>query len=225
MKLISFSLWGDNPKYTYGIIENVLLRDEIYPGWNIIVFHDETVPKNVMNVLRSFSGLSFQKMSTNEKSAGMYWRFLPISYDDVDVVIVRDADSRLNIREKAAVEEWLESDKLFHIMRDHKVGHRYKIMGGMFGAKKGAVDNMEKLIEEWGGKDKKINYKDDETFLEKVIYPKIEHSLMVHASSNKFENHAKDFPKTNYDKRASGVFIPNKHPHMFEKSNKLLISY
>ena len=32
-KVISFSLWGDNPKYTIGAIKNAELIDTIYPGW------------------------------------------------------------------------------------------------------------------------------------------------------------------------------------------------
>ncbi len=33
--------------------------------------------------------------------------------------IVRDADSRLNVREKAAVDAWIASGRPFHVMRDH----------------------------------------------------------------------------------------------------------
>lgn len=32
-KIIAFSLWGDNPKYTVGAIKNAKLTSEIYPGW------------------------------------------------------------------------------------------------------------------------------------------------------------------------------------------------
>ena len=65
----------------------------------------------------------------------MFWRFEPAGEEDVDVMISRDTDSRLNLREKFAVEEWLESDKGFHIMRDHP-HHGYPVLGGMWGANK-----------------------------------------------------------------------------------------
>jgi len=32
-KIISFSLWGDNPVYTQGAIRNAELAKEIYPDW------------------------------------------------------------------------------------------------------------------------------------------------------------------------------------------------
>ena len=38
LKVISFSLYGDNPKYTTGLINNVLLAEYFYPGWNIYIF-------------------------------------------------------------------------------------------------------------------------------------------------------------------------------------------
>ena len=32
-KIIAFSLWGDQPKYTVGAIKNADLAKEIYPDW------------------------------------------------------------------------------------------------------------------------------------------------------------------------------------------------
>ena len=33
MKLITFSLWGQDPKYLVGAIRNAELASEIYPDW------------------------------------------------------------------------------------------------------------------------------------------------------------------------------------------------
>ena len=32
-KIISFCLWGDDPKYTKGAIENADIATELYPSW------------------------------------------------------------------------------------------------------------------------------------------------------------------------------------------------
>ena len=61
------------------------------------------------------------------------WRILPLFDKKVDVFICRDADSRLSYREKAAVDEWLESNKALHIMRDHPKGHKTIMLAGMCG--------------------------------------------------------------------------------------------
>ena len=48
-------------------------------------------------------------------------------------MLSRDLDSRPTRREVAAVEEWLDSSKAVHIMRDHP-SHKAAIMAGMWGA-------------------------------------------------------------------------------------------
>ena len=49
---------------------------------------------------------------TGSKIPGMFWRFLPFDDKDVDIFIVRDTDSRINLREELAVKYWLESNKI-----------------------------------------------------------------------------------------------------------------
>jgi hypothetical protein len=49
---------------------------------------------------------------------GMLWRFTVAADPTVDRFIVRDVDSRLNYRERLAVEEWIQSGRPIHIMRD-----------------------------------------------------------------------------------------------------------
>lgn len=52
--------------------------------------------------------------------------------------IVRDSDSRLNARDRIAVEEWIESGKPIHSIRDH-VNHCFPMNGGMWGGIRGAI--------------------------------------------------------------------------------------
>jgi hypothetical protein len=49
----------------------------------------------------------------------MTWRFFPLLDQSVDRVMSRDSDSPILPREVDAVNEWLQSDKIFHAMRDH----------------------------------------------------------------------------------------------------------
>jgi len=49
----------------------------------------------------------------------MNWRFFPTLDPQVDIYACRDLDSRLSVREQAAVKKWLESDAILHSMRDH----------------------------------------------------------------------------------------------------------
>ena len=56
----------------------------------------------------------------------------PVLHQDVDVLLVRDLDSHISMREVSAVKEFLNSTKDFHIMRDHPF-HIQPIMGGLWG--------------------------------------------------------------------------------------------
>ena len=107
---------------------------------------------------------------------GMLWRFEAASDPDVEVMISRDVDSRLIPREKAAVDEWLESDKGFHIMRDHP-WHKYTILGGMWGAKKGTIPEMTDLIKDFERKD---TYGVDYDFCQNIVWPRVKDNCMIH---------------------------------------------
>lgn len=47
----------------------------------------------------------------------MIWRYFTIADEFVDVAVFRDSDSFILKREVDAVDEWLKSDKMGHIMR------------------------------------------------------------------------------------------------------------
>ena len=51
--------------------------------------------------------------------SGMFHRFLVAADNSVDSYIIRDVDSRLNARDRLAVEDWIKSKKSVHILRDH----------------------------------------------------------------------------------------------------------
>lgn len=59
---------------------------------------------------------------------GMLWRFTVADDARVHRFVVRDVDSRLNYRERFAVEEWVQSGKAVHVMRDHPY-HSAPVMG------------------------------------------------------------------------------------------------
>lgn len=173
-KVISYSLWGDNPKYTYGAIRNAELASSIYPDW-ICRFYINYIPENVLRKLKSLNVEIVQETGTADWR-GMFWRFQS-SYDpEVDISIFRDCDSRLNEREKSAVDAWVKSDKNFHIMRDHPF-HQYPILGGMWGYKKSTKYDMQHLFKQFLPTD---NYGTDYTFFQQILYPIIGEDKIVH---------------------------------------------
>jgi hypothetical protein len=52
VKVISFSLWGDNPTYTIGAIKNAELAKEYYPDFECWFYiHTESVPSTIIEKL------------------------------------------------------------------------------------------------------------------------------------------------------------------------------
>lgn len=177
MKIISFSLWGDDPKYTVGAIRNAELAKTIYPDWICRFYVGQSVPNQIVWFLESFDNTQVIKKPEPGDWTSMFWRFEPAGEEDVEVMISRDTDSRLNLREKAAVEQWLSSEKKFHIMRDHPF-HKFSVLGGMWGAKKGCLPNMKSMIDSFSQENA---YGTDYKFFDELKRTTLEDSvIMIH---------------------------------------------
>lgn len=180
MNIVSFSLWGDKPIYCEGAIKNVSLVKEIYEGWEMYVYYDNTVPKKYIDQLNSLGVTTIDV--TDKNMYGMFWRFLANDVDGDGYSIYRDCDSRVSLREKLAVDEWIESGKSLHVMRDHP-GHaiaygsfKKGILGGMWGSKRG-IFNIEEKIKNYSWDNSK--YGDDQKFLHDV-YKEFELDMLEH---------------------------------------------
>ena len=147
-KIISYSLWGNKPTYTVGALRNAELAKEIYPDWTCRFYVGKSVSADVINSLIQYDNTEVFVMNEQGDWTGMFWRFYPASDSDVSVMISRDTDSRLDMREKLAVDEWLVSGKSFHIMRDHPF-HATEILGGMWGVRGTILADMKTMITDY----------------------------------------------------------------------------
>ena len=177
MKLITFSLWGQDPKYLVGALKNAKLAKEIYPDWVCRFYVGQSVPNPVIYQLEEMDNVQVVQRPEFGDWRGMYWRFEAASESALEAMISRDTDSRLNKREKAAVEAWLSSDKGFHIMRDHPQ-HGFPVLGGMWGIKGGVLPEMTDLID---GFAQQNTYGTDYKFFAEAVLPILDEStIMIH---------------------------------------------
>jgi len=184
VKIVSYSLYGNQFRYTEPLILNAKYAKEFYPDWILRVYHDQTVSNDVLSILRNFNVqlINIENLpSTYLHLAPKFWRFLPILEENINAVIFRDADSLFTIREVKLVNKWLTSNKNFHIIRDHQL-HISPILAGMFGIKKGGFNifknqlfNNPKIIN-------KNTYNSDQIFLADHLYAQIINSTLVHTS-------------------------------------------
>lgn len=207
-KVVSFSLWGNNPKYTIGAIENAKLVNKIYEGWIARFYCGKSVPEDIINQLKSFNNAEVILMNEQGDWTGMFWRFM--ACEDADVMLSRDTDSRISNREKEAVYEWLDSDKDFHIMRDHP-HHNTQILGGMWGCRNGILSNIRELVDKYNKGD---FWQTDQNFLREVVYDKVKESSIIHDSYFNIEKWKRPFPSNRVDKEFVGdVFDENNIRH------------
>ena len=194
-KIISFTIWGSDYRYLGGALQNVELAKHFYPGWICRFYLGESTNPDFRSELLTHSNVEVIDMSgQKEDCSATLWRFKAICDPDVEVMIVRDVDSRLHQRDVDVVNEWLNSDKLFHIIRDHNA-HNVPIMAGMWGCKKGIVDNIDVAIDAYNaGPTRGV----DQNFLMTKIYPRIRDNCIVHdsccskESDKPFPSHTKE---------------------------------
>lgn len=180
MKIVSFSLYGDNLKYTIGAIKNSYLMEKFYPDWQMRVYHNDSVPNYVLEQLKA-NNVTLVNTGIDQGVCNAMWRFAPASEEGVECFISRDCDSRLFERDVAAVEEWLASDKKFHIIRDHPGGHAWEISAGMWGCKGGFIENIQEKMKKYIQTSSWVTDRAvDQRFLQEVIYPQAVTSLFLH---------------------------------------------
>ena len=174
-KIIAFSLWGQSSRYIIGAIRNAQLARSIYPDWTCRFYCGADVSSDIIKQLTDLGSecILMETVGWN----GMFWRFY--AADSSDVMISRDADSRLGYREKAAVDEWLASDKDFHIMRDHPY-HQTEILGGMWGCRNGVLTGIKDMIDNYDKGELDDKWQVDQMFLKEVIYPLIKNKALEH---------------------------------------------
>lgn len=162
--IISFSIYGDNPKYTIGLLKNIRLAKELFPNWRIYIYYDNSVPQDILNKCVDYKLIDM----TGSSLPGMFWRFLPKGR-----FIVRDTDSRLSKRDVIFVKKWLKSGKDLHIIKDHPEHLFYKILGGMWGMNNIDFDMEAEMLKYCKDKGyQKDNFMGDMDFLRDVVYPK-----------------------------------------------------
>lgn len=176
-KIVSFSLYGQAERYTTGALVNSELFGWAYPGWRMRIYYNSSVSTDIIRRLRN-SGVQLIDMTWSDMNP-MNWRFLAASDPSIAVSCFRDIDSRLGLREFAAVSAWIESGENVHMIRDHP-GHKYHpLMGGMWCIKAGVILNMTDLIEKYS---KAAHFNADQEFLRAVVWPLVNSSVLQHAA-------------------------------------------
>ncbi len=207
--IVSYSLWGEKSIYWIGAVKNIELVSEKLPGWICRFYIDKNCHQYLIDTIKgdNVEVVLVDPTGSHDNSYyhhGMFWRFKASEDPEVDIFLSRDCDSRISDREINAINEWLLSDKDFHIMRDHPY-HSAPILGGMWGCRNGIMKKigLSSLINNWClSKRTNYSYGIDQDFLREVIYPLVKDKSVEHSEFNlKFEGNIRQFPtiRSNYE--------------------------
>jgi len=179
--IISFSLFGDSDRYLVGALENAKVAKEIYPDWCCRFYCDRGVPLDIISRLQKLDAQIIIRDTTHPVDEMLLWRFEVMSDKTIDRYIIRDCDSILNRKERSAVDEWIESNRRFHVMRDFYT-HTDLILAGMFGGTTDLFPNIRSLIDRFHKvKEPNISHQ-DQLFLRVFVWQTIKQDILIHDS-------------------------------------------
>jgi hypothetical protein len=176
-RVISLGLFGPNKKYILGSLKFVASARKHLPEWKIVFFVGESVSELHLEKLQLLGAIVY-KIEGAEGLSASAWRFRNWLLGNPERVIIRDADSVVTSREAKAVEQWVNSGRTAHIIRDHPF-HSAPILAGLWGIRPMAAEWFKEEVRKYSFND---TYGSDQDFLATIVYPKIVSSCLVHAS-------------------------------------------
>lgn len=197
VNVFSFCLYGpENPRYYPGMLENIALAQKYFPDWKVYVYVAPDVDPSMLEKLEACPNTIIR--FTNVTGAiNMIHRFYAIDEPGVNLMMVRDADSRIHWKDRWAIHEFVKRPEFVaHTIRDN-IEHTADMMGGLWGIRKSSGLNMTHEYANYREATEKGHRNGhDQNFLSDVIYPKVVSRMLVHYSNGrrKINETAVEFP-------------------------------
>lgn len=182
VNVFSFCLYGpENPMYYRGLLENVYLAAHYFPDWKVYVYLGQGVTADMQSTLQALPTVVV-RFTGAAGALNMIHRFYAIDEEDVDLMIVRDADSRIHWKDRWAIRQFAHQPQFAcHIVRDNKV-HNVRMMGGLWGIRASAGIDMHTEYEEFCKHPRDHGAGHDQSFLAERIYPRVAGRILTHYS-------------------------------------------
>lgn len=165
----SYSLSGNNPRYTSGVSENLKRITAYNPNAFCILHIDSTVKVDT-------SGWNVITHPKSKSLESHFWRFETAGYDTFDIVHVRDIDSLFNSRDVAICSHIKESGIQAYGLRDSEwhtpSNSPHPLFGGMWGIQpKLLPQDFTNLVQWWVKNKGPFERWADMWFLQRYVYP------------------------------------------------------
>jgi hypothetical protein len=126
----------------------------------------------------------------------MIYRFYAIDEPEVEIMLCRDADSLVHWKDRWAIQEFLNSSYMVHVIRDN-YEHIAMMMGGLWGMRKIDDISIRDLHTEFKLNPKEMGAGEDQNFLSSKLYPRVIDVVLAHYSFERCQfvrEHAVKFP-------------------------------
>lgn len=179
----SFCIYNaHNPLYYMGLIENLDIIKRHFPTFYTYVYIGNDVPDWYVIELRVRHNVIL-RFTKETGPRNMIHRFFAIDEPEVDVMFVRDADSRVHWKDRWAIREFLNTPEAgLHIIRDNPE-HATAIMGGLWALRKTEGVRIRDLYIAHRTESRSAHGMGlDQDFLIDKVYPLFTRSMLIHSS-------------------------------------------
>jgi hypothetical protein len=197
VNVFSFCLYGppNQSYYPMPTLQNIHLIRKYFPDWKVYLYTAPDVDPEFLEQVAMYSNVVIRP---TEKlgAVNMFYRFFAIDEPDVEIMMVRDLDSRVHWKDRWAINQFLNNIQYdSHIIRDN-IEHTSKMMGGLWGMRK--IDGLiiEYLYKLYKESPSDRGYGADQSFLTDYVYPYLWKNALVHYSNGRViaEEKAVQFP-------------------------------
>ena len=199
MKVFSYCIYNYDLKYYLGLLENIKIINEYYPSYYIYIYYGENCLFNLIEKIAIvFNNVKI--FPTNKNGfINTFIRYKPVLDDDVEITIIRDADSEVNERDRWCINDFIlkksnnENNYYYNTIRDH-YWHKNNLLAGMSMLCKNDISYV-RLKEEFSNifididnKEHNYGYGCDEIILKQKIYPIIKDNFLVYTNICAYTN-------------------------------------
>lgn len=193
-RVISMSLYGKEPMYTYGAIRNAQIAKIFFPGWSLRFYipsqngtkPEWLVPERVVYRLEQLGAEIVYITSSDSRIPPSLYNLLIADNESVEYFVVRRPNNRLSDRDFSAVSDWLLSSGVrpVHCLRDHEIHADKPIISGLWGAKRADLMRlvgkpMLVALQEAATKTPDLS---PQQFVNNTLWPMMKDSAMAHDS-------------------------------------------
>lgn len=163
------------------MLQNIYLIGTHFPEWKVYLYTAPDVQEEFLTQVAMYSNVVV-KPTGKLGNINMMERFFAIDDPDVEVMMVRDADSHVHWKDRWAIRDFLSKPEfLVHTIRDN-IEHTANLMGGLWGMRKIPGFSIRNQYELFTKTPIDQGYGLDQSFLTTYIYPYIKNVLLVHVS-------------------------------------------